>query len=75
MESAVLHMFFSLIAVVLAWMSIQLYRKSTPSGSNLGCVFLAVIIINFILSVGAIFAAMIHLFGANGGEIESIWLL
>lgn len=75
MENAILHMFFALIATVLAWMSIQLYRKSAPSGSNLGCGFLAILIINFITSIGAVFAAMIHLFAANGGQIENIWLM
>jgi len=75
MQSAILHMFFALISVALAWMAIQLYRKSSPSGSNLGCVFLLLLIVNFVMAVGAVFAALIHIFGANGGELENIWLL
>lgn len=75
MEYAILHMVFSIISLVLAWMSIQLFRKSTPSGSNLGCVFVVLLIVNFVLAIGSIFAALIHLFGANGGELEAIWLM
>lgn len=75
MQHAVLHMICALIGLALAFMAIQLFRKSTPSGSNLGCLFLAVLLVNFVFAVGAVFAALIHLFGADGGEIESIWLM
>ncbi len=75
MEHAILHMIFAVISLALAWMAIQLFRKSAPSGSNLGCVFLVLLIGNFLTSVGAIFAALIHIFGANGGELETIWLM
>ncbi|HTF06140.1 MAG TPA: hypothetical protein VK826_19050 [Bacteroidia bacterium] len=75
LESAILHMLCSLISVTLAWMAIQLFRKSSPSGSNLGCVFLVLVILNFVRAVISIFAALIHLFGANGGQLESIWLM
>lgn len=75
LEYGILHMVFSLISVVLGWMAIQLFRRSTPSGSNLGCVFLLLLILNFIMALGSVFAALIHLFAANGGELESIWLM
>lgn len=74
-EYAILHMVFALISLALAWMSIQLFRKSSPSGSNMGCVFLVIIIANFIMAIGSVFAALVHIFGANGGELESIWLM
>jgi hypothetical protein len=75
MEHAILHMVFSVISLGLGFMAIQLFRKSAPSGSNLGCFFLILLLVNFVMAVGSIFAALIHLFGANGGELESIWLL
>jgi fatty acid desaturase len=75
MEHAILHMVFALISLVLGFMAIQLFRKSTPSGSNLGCFFLVLLLLNFVFAVGSVFAALIHLFSANGGEIESIWLM
>lgn len=74
-ESATLHMVAALGSAALAWMSLQLYRKSSPTGSNLGCFYLIFLFINLIMSGGAIFAALIHLFAVNGGEIESLWLL
>ena len=75
MEHAILHMVAALLSFALAFMSIQLFRKSTPSGSNLGCFFLILLLANFVFAVGSIFAALVHLFGANGGELESIWLM
>jgi hypothetical protein len=75
LESAVIHMLSALIAVALAWMSLQLYRRSVPGGSNLGCFYLIVLFANLIMSAGAVFAALVHLFAVNGGEIESLWLL
>ncbi len=75
MEHAILHMVFSVISLALAFMAVQLFRKSTPSGSNLGCFFLVLLLLNFVMAVGSIFAALIHLFGANGGELETIWLM
>jgi hypothetical protein len=75
MQHAVLHMICALIGLALAFMAIQLFRKSAPSGSNLGCLFLALLLVNFVFAVGSVFAALIHLFGANGGEMESIWLM
>jgi hypothetical protein len=75
MQHAILHMVFSIISLVLAFMAIQLFRKSTPSGSNLGCFYLVLLLLNFVFALGSVFAALIHLFGANGGEIESIWLM
>lgn len=74
-ESAVIHMLAALIGVALAWMSLQLYRKSAPGGSNLGCFYLVLLFANLIMSAGAVFAALVHIFAANGGEIESLWLL
>lgn len=75
MQHAILHMVFSLVSLGLAFMAIQLFRKSTPSGSNLGCFFLVLLLLNFVFALGSVFAALIHLFGANGGQIESIWLM
>jgi hypothetical protein len=75
MENAVLHMVFSLLSLGLAFMAVQLFRKSTPSGSNLGCVYVILLLVNFAMALGAVFAALIHLFAANGGEIEKIWLM
>ncbi len=75
MQSAILHMVFAIISLGLGFMAIQLFRKSTPSGSNLGCFYLLILLLNFVFCVGAVFAALIHLFAANGGEIESIWLM
>jgi len=75
MESAILHMVFSVISFVLAFMAVQLFRKSKPSGSNLGCIYVILLLVNFAMALGSIFAALIHLFAANGGEIEKIWLM
>lgn len=75
MQHAILHMVFAVISLVLAFMSVQLFRKSTPSGSNLGCFFLVLLLLNFVFALGSVFAALIHLFSANGGEIETIWLM
>lgn len=75
MEHAILHMVFSLISLGLAFMAVQLFRKSAPSGSNLGCFFVILLLLNFVMALGSVFAALIHLFGANGGELETIWLM
>lgn len=75
MQHAILHMVFAVISLVLAFMAVQLFRKSTPSGSNLGCFFLVLLLLNFVFALGSVFAALIHLFSANGGEIETIWLM
>ncbi len=75
MQNAILHMVFAVISLVLAFMAVQLFRKSTPSGSNLGCFFIVLLLLNFVFALGSVFAALIHLFSANGGEIETIWLM
>lgn len=75
MQHAILHMICCVVSLALAFMAVQLFRKSSPSGSNLGCVFVVLLLLNFAFAVGSIFAALIHLFGANGGELESIWLM
>lgn len=75
MQHAVLHMICALIGLALGFMAIQLFRKSAPSGSSLGCFFLILLLVNFVFAVGSVFAALVHLFGANGGELESIWLM
>lgn len=75
MEYAILHMVAAVISLGLGYLAISLFRKSTPSGSNLGCTYLILLILNFIFAIGSVFAALVHLFGVNGGELESIWLM
>jgi hypothetical protein len=75
MQSAILHIVFAVISAILGFLAIQLFRKSTPSGSNLGCFFLVLLLLNFLFAIGAMFGGLVHLFSANGGEIETIWLM
>lgn len=75
MQYAILHMVFSVISAGLGYMAIQLFRKSAPSGSNMGCLFVVLLIVNFLMAIGSIFGALIHIFGVNGGELDSIWLM
>lgn len=75
MERAWLHLVLALASLVFAWIALQLYRKSSPTGSNLGCFYLVLLVINFIGSIGAVFYALVHLFNSDGQQVETFWLL
>jgi len=74
LEKNILHILLALTSLVLGWLALQFFRKASPTGSNLGCFYLVLLIINLIGGVGALFFAMVRLFGDEGGA-ETLWLL
>lgn len=72
-ERGILHLLLAAVSVLFAWFALQLFRKSTPSGSNLGCFYLILLVLNFIGGLGAVFFAMVKFFSEEGGA-ETLWL-
>ncbi len=73
-EKVILHLLLAVVSLVLGWLALQLFRRSSPSGSNLGCLYLALLILNLIGGVGALFYTMVQFFSEQGGA-ETLWLL
>jgi hypothetical protein len=73
-QRVILHLLLAAVSLVLGWLALQLYRKSSPTGSNLGCVYLVLLLLNLIGGVGALFFTLVQFFGEQDGS-ETIWLL
>lgn len=73
-QKVILHVLLAAVSLVLGWLALQLFRRSSPSGSNLGCIYLILLIVNLIGGVGALFYTMVQFFGEQGGS-ETLWLL
>ncbi|MDQ3110021.1 MAG: hypothetical protein M3R17_09010 [Bacteroidota bacterium] len=73
-QKVILHLVLAVVSLVLGWLALQLFRRSSPSGSNLGCFYLIFLILNLVGGVGALFYTMVQFFGAQGGS-ETLWLL
>lgn len=73
-ERGILHLLLASVSVLFGWFALQLFRKSAPSGSNLGCFYLVLLQLNFIGSIVAIFFAMVKFFSEEGGA-ETLWLV
>jgi len=73
-ERVILHLLLAVVSLVLGWMALQLFRKSSPTGSNLGCFYLIFLLLNLVGGVGALFYTLVQFFGAQGGA-ETLWLL
>lgn len=73
-QKVILHLLLAVVSLVLGWLALQLFRRSSPSGSNLGCFYLILLLLNLVGGVGALFYTMVQFFGAQGGS-ETLWLL
>ncbi|MCE2773671.1 MAG: hypothetical protein LW750_09570 [Bacteroidetes bacterium] len=78
LEKAILHVILAVASLLLAWFALQTFRRSSPSGSALGCTYLVLLVINAIGALGAFFFALVHLFNAATSSTEgsgTLWLL
>ncbi|HET6990592.1 MAG TPA: hypothetical protein VFJ43_04675 [Bacteroidia bacterium] len=73
-QRVILHLLLAVASLVFGWFALQLFRRSSPSGSNLGCFYLVFLILNLVGGVGALFFALVQFFGEQGGA-ETLWLL
>jgi hypothetical protein len=73
-QKVILHLVLAVVSLVLGWLALQLFRRSSPSGSNIGCFYLIFLLLNLVGGVGALFFTMVQFFGAQGGS-ETLWLL
>ncbi|MBI3511216.1 MAG: hypothetical protein HY064_11175 [Bacteroidetes bacterium] len=73
-QKVVLHLLLAAASVILGWMALQLFKKSRPSGSNLGCLFMSFLYLNVLGGIGAFFFALVQFFAQQGGS-ETLWLL
>ena len=73
-EKVIIHLLLSVVSLVLGWLALQLFRRSNPTGSNLGCFYLILLLLNLVGGVGALFYTMVQFFGVQGGA-ETLWLL
>ena len=74
-QKVILHLLLAVASSLFAWMALRLYKRSSPTGSNLGCFFVLLLYVNVVASFGAIFFAMVQFFSQEGGGPETIWLL
>lgn len=49
-------------ALLLAALSLQSYRKAAPTGSNLGCIYLVVLLLTIIAGVLVLFFSLAYFF-------------
>lgn len=73
-QRAILHLLLAVVSLVLGWLALQLFRRSSPSGSNLGCFYLIFLLLNLVGGVGALFYTLVQFFSAQGGA-ETLWLM
>jgi hypothetical protein len=73
-QKVILHLLLAVVSLVFGWLALQLFRRSSPSGSNLGCLYLILLLLNLVGGVGALFYTMVQFFGVQGGS-ETLWLL
>ena len=73
-QKAVLHLLLAVVSLILGWLALQLFRRSSPSGSNLGCFYLIFLLLNLVGGVGALFFTLVQFFSEQGGA-ETLWLM
>jgi hypothetical protein len=73
-QKAILHLLLAMTSLVFGWLALQLFRKSSPSGSNAGCFYLILLLLNLVGGVGALFFTLVQFFSEQGGS-ETLWLL
>jgi hypothetical protein len=73
-QKVILHLVLAVVSLVFGWLALQLFRRSSPSGSNLGCFYLIFLLLNLVGGVGALFYTLVQFFGVQGGS-ETLWLL
>lgn len=73
-EKLILHLILAVASLVFGWLALQLFRRSNSSGSNLGCTYLFLLVLNIIGGIGALFFCMVQFFSDQGGA-ETLWLL
>lgn len=49
-------------AMLLGWMAFMLFKKGVPTGSNLGCIYLVLLLVTLILSAVGIFLTLTYYF-------------
>jgi hypothetical protein len=74
-QRTILHLLLAVVSLVLGWFALQLYRKAQPTGSNLGCFYLVLLLLNLIGGAGALFFSVVQFFSEEGNSSETIWLL
>lgn len=73
-QKGVLHLLLAVVSLLLGWLALQFFKKSSPSGSNLGCIYLILLMLNFVGGAGALFFAIVKFFSDEGGA-ETLWLI
>ena len=74
-QKGILHLLLAIVSALFAWLALRMFRRSSPSGSNLGCFFLVLLYLNVIGSFGAICFALVQFFAVDSGGPETLWLL
>ncbi|TND08042.1 MAG: hypothetical protein FD123_2596 [Bacteroidetes bacterium] len=61
-QRAWLALLLVLASLVMGWLALQTYRKASPTGSNLGCIYLAVLVLNIVAGVIFLFVTLAYFF-------------
>src|ERR1041385_4575580 len=64
-QRVILHLLLAVVSLVIGWLAYQLFKKSSPSGSSLGCFYLFLLVVNLVGGVGALFFTLVQFFGAS----------
>jgi len=62
LQQAILSLLLVGGVIVLGWMALQLFRKGEPTGSNLGCIYLVLLLGNLLLGAVALFFTLVYFF-------------
>jgi hypothetical protein len=74
-QRAFLHFLLAILSALFAWLALRLYKRSTPPGTNAGCLFVGMLYLNIVASFIAIFFALVGFFAIGAGDPETLWLL
>jgi hypothetical protein len=74
-QHVILHLLLAIASLVMGFMALRIFNRAKTSGSNGGCLYLILLMLNIVGGIGAVFFALVHLFHQQGSDGEiMLWI-
>lgn len=74
-QHVVIHLVLAIASLAMGFMALWIFNRAKTRGSNAGCLYLILLLLNIVGGMGAVFFALVHLFHqqGSGGEVM-LWV-
>jgi ABC-type uncharacterized transport system permease subunit len=74
-QHVVLHLLLALASLIMGFLALRIYNKTVTRGTNAGCLYHILLLLNIVGGIGAVFFALVHLFHQQGSDGEiMLWI-